>query len=120
MIPRFISLSGITRENRNEMIWRIKEAILRAGADVTDFQMFSNIAVSINFEVSAGNLGNLRDSLARENFLDRESRDSLTEYESTAARLSEKAGKAGVMCLLHVTFVHDEPDLRIEVPPVPG
>jgi hypothetical protein len=38
-IPRFLQLHGVTRVNRNEMIWQVKEAILRGGANILDFHI---------------------------------------------------------------------------------
>jgi hypothetical protein len=101
------------------MIWRVKEAILHGGGYILDFHMFSNKAICINFEVSVGNIGRLYSSLKREAFLTQESDDLLAGYRDQLGRL-EGAKAADVAGTLNITFIHNEPDLRIEVPPIPG
>lgn len=120
MIPRFLQLHGITRVNRQEMISRVKEAILQGGGYITDFRMFSNTAICINFEVSVGNIEKLYSSLKREAFLNQESHDLLAGCCNQLAQLGERAKATDVMGTLEITFIHNEPDLRIEVPPIPG
>ena len=103
------------------MISRVKEAILLGGGYVTDFHMFSNAVICINFEVSAGNTGRLYASLiATELRLSQESHDLLAGYADQLRLLGERAKAADVRGTLNITFIHDETDLRIEVPPIPG
>jgi hypothetical protein len=121
MIPRFLQLTGVTKVNRHEMISRVKEAILRGGGYVTDFHMFSNAAICLNFEVSVGNIGSLYESLVATGLsLSQESHDALAGYPDQQGLLVERAEAADVMGTLNITFIHDEPDLRIEAPPIPG
>jgi len=121
MIPKFLQLKGVTRVNRHEMIYRVKEAILSGGGYILDFHMFSNAAICINFEVSAGNLGGFYASLAATGLrLDQESRGLLEGCSQQLSGLGEKAKAADVMGTLNIAFIHNEPDLRIEVPPIPG
>ncbi|MDQ3750808.1 MAG: hypothetical protein M3367_17585, partial [Acidobacteriota bacterium] len=63
MMPLFIHLQGITKLDRHVMISRVKDAILNGGGYILDFHMFSNKAISINFEVSAGNIKKFYSSL---------------------------------------------------------
>jgi hypothetical protein len=120
MIPRFLQLYGITRVNRNEMIWRVKEAILKGDAYILDFHMFSNKAVCINFEVAVGDIQKLYSALRQEAFLDQESHCLLGECCNQLPQLGESARAKNVTGTLNITFIHNEPDLRIEVPPIPG
>lgn len=121
MIPKFLQLRGVTAVNRHEMIARVRDAILDGGGYITDFHLFSNAAICINFEVSAGNVGGFYTSLVGTGLgLDRESRDLLADCGRQSAVLGEKAGAADVMGTLNIAFIHDEPDLRIEVLPIPG
>ncbi|MFN2453112.1 MAG: hypothetical protein ABR577_02720 [Pyrinomonadaceae bacterium] len=101
------------------MISRVKEAILQGGAYITDFHMFSNIAICINFEVSVGNIEKLYSSLRQQAFLNQESHDLLAACCVQLAELGERAKATDVVGTLEITFIHDEPDLRIEVPPIP-
>lgn len=103
------------------MISRVKAAILQGGGYILDFHMFSNVAICINFEVSAGNVSRLYSSLiATELCLSKESHDVLASYSNQSDLLGERAKAADVMGTLNITFIHNEPDLRIEVPPIPG
>ena len=120
MIPKFLQLHGVTRVNRQEMITRVKEAILQGGAYITDFHMFSNRAICINFEVSVGNIEKLYSSLRRQAFLNQESHDLLADCCDRLAQFGERAKAADVVGTLEITFIHNEPDLRIEVPSIPG
>jgi hypothetical protein len=121
MIPRLLRLQGVTRADRQEMISRVREAIAEGGGYILDFHMFSNIMICINFEVSAGNIGRLHSSLAATGLrLDAESRDLLEDCRKQPKRLAENDKDSEVTGTLNITFVHNEPDLRIEVPPIPG
>jgi hypothetical protein len=103
------------------MIRLVGEAILRGGGYVLDFHMFSNAAICINFEVPAGNVERLYASLKGTGLrLSRESHELLADCRDELNRLGEGAKAADVAGTLQITFIHDEPDLRIEVPPIPG
>lgn len=120
MIPKFLQLKGVTKVNRHEMISRIREAILEGGGYITDFHLFSNAAISINFEVSVGHIGDFYTSLAFTGLgLDQESHDLLAGCAQVSEGLGERAKAAELMGTLNIIFVHNEPDLRIEIPPVP-
>ena len=103
------------------MIARVKEAVLQGGGFVVDFHMFSNRSICLNFEISAGKICDLQTALKRtEMQLTEESRELLTDYCQRAEQLSVEAGASEVAGTLEITFIHDEPDLRIAVPPIPG
>ena len=121
MIPSFLQLSGVTRAGRHEMISRVREAILAGGGYVLDFHMFSNAAICINFEVPVGNIERLHSSLKETGLrLSRESHELLARLRDELDELDERAQAADAAGTLQITFIHDEPDLRIEVPPIPG
>lgn len=121
MVPTFLRLNGITRRDRHEMISRVKDAVLKGGGFVVDFHVFSNRSVCLNFEVSAGKIGSLKDALEETGLgLTEESRAHLAEGSERAEQLSVEDEASEVTGTLEITFIHDEPDLRIEVPPIPG
>lgn len=121
MIPSFLRLNGVTRVERHEMISLVREAILAGGGYVLDFHMFSNAAICINFEVPAGNIESLYASLKATGLrLSRESHDLLAGCCGESNEVGERTKAADVTGALQIAFVHDEPDLRIEVPPIPG
>jgi hypothetical protein len=121
MVPTFLRLNGITICNRHEMISRAKEAILKGGGFITDFHMFSNLSICLNFELPARKIDSFYAALKATGLgLTEESQELLAEYSKRLEQLGEEAGASEVAGTLEITFIHDEPDLRIEVPPIPG
>ena len=103
------------------MISRVREAISQGGGYICDFHMFSNASICINFEVAAGKIGKLYSSLAATGLrLNRESHDLLAVCRDQSEQLDEKSRAADVAGTLQITFIHGEPDLKIECPPIPG
>lgn len=120
-MPSFLRLSGVTRADRRETISLVTDAILRGGGYVLDFHMFSNAAICINFEVAAGEVESLRSALAATGLrLSEESRELPARRGGGSSEPDARAESGDIAGALHITFVHDEPDLRIEVPPIPG
>lgn len=120
MRAQILRIDGITDAERHEMTRRLERAIASSCGSILDFRQFSNVSVCITFEIAPAKLDRLRGALAETRLrLSRESADSLSEAVE-AARRGETAGADELSCTLAVTFVHDEPDLRIEVPAVPG
>lgn len=118
MKQNILRLTGATTADRNDVIGRINRAILEGGGFVMDSKMFSNISMCFNFEVSVGSLGKFYSSITKETILDEMSLDLLACW-----RDQESQGMppdAGVTGTLNMTFIHNEPDLRIETPPIPG
>lgn len=121
MIPLFFQLHGVTKADRHEMIYRVKDAILSGGGYILDFHMFSNKAICINFEVPAGNIEKFYSSLMGTGLqLYKESHDLLADSCKQLEQLGGKSKAADVAGTLQITFIHNEPDLRIECPPIPG
>ena len=121
MAQMFLRLNGITRRDRHEMISRVAEAVLKGGGFVVDFHMFSNRSICLNFEIDAGKLGRLKEALEETGpGLTEESRARLAEGSERAEQLCGEEGASEVTSMQEITFIHDEPDLRIAVPPIPG
>ena len=121
MIPNFLQLHGFTRIDRQEMISRVKEAISTGGGYILDFHMFSNASICINFEVPAGSIEKLYSSLTETSLhLYQESHDLLADCRNRVEQLGEESKAIDVAGTLQITFIHNEPDLRIECPPIPG
>lgn len=121
MSRALLRLNAITRRDRHEMIARATDAVLKGGGFVVDFHMFSNRSVCLNIEVAAGKLGRLKEALEETGLgLTDESRARLAQGSARAEQLSAEEAASEVAGTLEITFIHDEPDLRIEVPPIPG
>lgn len=104
------------------MIARVRRAFAESNASIVDFKMFSNVSLNLLFELPARRIGELSAALSATNLrLSAESRELLAagqkRYEEDAGVASQQAEVAGS---LQITFIHHEPDLRLEVPPIPG
>jgi hypothetical protein len=108
---RHIRIQAFTRTDRHEMIARLRNALQTGHADLLDFKMFSNTAISITFEVAGEYVKDLRNALVATGI----SLDS----ESVAVLNAEDSVGDIVNGSLNVTFIHNDPDLRIPVPPIP-
>ena len=116
----FLRLNAITRLDRHLMISRAKEAIAEHGS-ILDFHLFANRSICFNFELGVEKITKLHDSLQGAGLkLSAESERLLTNCREGLAQLDEKSRTSEVTGTLEITFIHDEPDLRIEVPPIPG
>lgn len=94
------------------MIARVRNAIQMANGDLIDFQMFSNTAISFSFEVACHHLTELGKTLTA---------TQLSLDEESIASLSNNSGADEIVAgTLNVTFINNDPDLRIPVPPIPG
>jgi hypothetical protein len=83
-------------------------------------KVFSNVSVCFSLELPRSNVRQLREALeATELHLTRESDSSLS---SLLEHLSDANGSKGpdIPGTLQITFIHNEPDVRIEVPKIPG
>ncbi len=112
---RFLRLDGFTKAERIQMTARVSEAISQAGAWITDFHLYSNILICINFEVPSANLDRLVASVQETGLhLSQESLEQLLPANDSTPKQKELVGT------LQITFVHNEPDLLREIPAVPG
>ena len=115
MTPNIVRVAASTREDRNEMIALVRDAIIKSGGWIIDHTMFSNAVINISFEVPANNVDDLFAALRDVEGLKLDN-EEVEEIESQFS----SGGKFDVPGTLQITFIHDEPDLRIEVPPIPG
>ena len=117
MTAQFLRINAVTRADRHQTIPLLRDAVSASGGWITDFHLFSNTSICINFEIPLRHAPRLRDSLKRLDLrLTTESEDELNSLSLRA----EHAVDEEIPGTLQVTFVHNEPDLRIEVPPIPG
>lgn len=109
-------LSGVTHENRHQVSAAINDAVAGTGGWITNHTFFSNIATTFHFTTAPGNFSAFQARIFEAGvLLDDESIAKLSELEMKNSGLPEEIPAA-----LNVTFIHDEPELRREVPAVPG
>jgi hypothetical protein len=100
----FFRVEIATRMERNGAIACVRNAIVECGGWVTGHQLFSNMAASISFEAPMG---------AAETFVAAlRTADLHPTFKDAIPSGTEGDLRVGVS----LTFIHDEPDLKREVP----
>jgi hypothetical protein len=102
-----LRIEGVTKQPRHEVIARMSEAIRANGGDILDSRFFSNTAFFVSIEIDSRRVAGLEDDLKRA---------GVSVSPATGAIASE----GRIACHVTVMFVHNDPDLRIEVPAIPG
>ena len=122
MSEDFLRLEGFTRDDRHAMIARVREAFAASNASILDFKMFSNVSLSIIFELPARRIGELQTALSATGLrLSAASRELMAGWQRRYAEgACGSQQQAEITGALQITFIHHEPDLRLDVPPIPG
>jgi hypothetical protein len=108
-----VHFSGSTRIERPMAIGIVEETVRRLGGWLIDFRFFSNLALSLSFEIHPRQLGALLDTLNNAGI-------SVAAADIDRAIALLPGSEPSLRCFLQLTFVHQEPDLRIPVPLIPG
>lgn len=116
MRKNFLMISGVTKSDRHQVTADVNDAISTTGGWVVDHTLFSNVAINIRFSLPSQKLDEFKDRVIEASV--RLDDDSLTEIRMTAEQHASKP--ADVTASLNITFIHNEPDLRREIPAVPG
>jgi len=116
MRRNFLKLSGVTKRDRNQVIAEINAAISEAGGWLIDHTLFSNIAITLQFELSEEGIKESEKSLSRSKVILQG--DSNADFETAITACAQY--NVDIKTTLNVTFTHDDPDLRREVAAVPG
>ncbi len=101
-----LRLAGATRRERHAVLSEAESAISSCGGWVTDHHLFSNQMATLNFFLPAARSGALARAL---------SALGIALDGAVPERLGEEDKE--VFGLLSITFLHNEPDLRRDVPP---
>lgn len=112
----FLSISGITTADRHQVTSDIREAISGAGGWVVDHTLSSNIALTIRCSLPSQQLDEFQKRIVAAQVKLKD--DSIAGIQAMTAKHSAEPND--ISATLNVTFIHDEPDLRREVPAVPG
>lgn len=118
-MQKFLRLNAMTKSDRHQVIEAVKDAIAVNGGWILDFRQFSNLSATINFELPLKNLMAFQDGVGKIGLRLNES--SLLAISELAERQTAPAElPVSLNATLQITFIHDEPDLRIPVPMIPG
>jgi hypothetical protein len=111
----FLRINGLTRENRHEVLSHVKQAVSDGNGWITNFYQYSNLSVCINFEIELKNVAKLNKEIRKTNLLISDETEKAFAELMMMPESSEE-----IFGTIQIGFVHDEPDLRIECPPIPG
>lgn len=115
-----VFIEATTTVNRYEMTALVERAITESGGWVLDHHLFSNLSMSLAFEISDRKLNTLLEALRATGLrLSRQSADAIVTLASSLDLVQDQP-EAFVEGHLQITFIHNEPDLRREVPAIPG
>ena len=115
-----LRLIAFTREHRTDVIARVRDTFNACGGWITDFHEFSNVSLCLNFEIPAQNIVELCTALRAAGLdLNQEDQPAPSAASSPPPATSDAAATDSVGTL-QITFIHNEPDLIIPVPPIPG
>ena len=110
-----LRLVGWTRSERHDVTSCVTDAIAASGGFVLGSRQFSNTALTLSLQIPRKQAADLATAL--------ESCSLMLEAASAAEleRCSKEDGaEQDVSGTLHIKYLHDEPDLRIPTPAVPG
>lgn len=108
MASTTLRINATTRADRHQTIRLVEEAIGSSGGWLLDFYMFSNISICFNIEIKTGDIDRLLAALRN------------IELNLTAEPPDIEDPDSILDGTIQITFIHNEPDLRIDVPAVPG
>ena len=104
MTPNFLSVSIITKIERNDAITRVSDAISANEGWIVNHTLFSNMAATINFEIPASKTDSFLASLRQSSF------NPQLDSESLETIVGDRRAQ------ISITFLHDQPDLKRDVP----
>jgi hypothetical protein len=100
-------INAVTQANRYEATTIAEEVLASLGGFILDHHLYSNVSTVLNVELQLDRIDELVDHLAKRGF-------TVSSSKHIESRAQAAQGT------LQITFVHDEPDIRHEVPAVPG
>ena len=105
-----LMLTAVTRVERKLATSLVFDTVNRLGGWIDDVQMYSNLMNTICFTLPGEAFGSLIEAL-RADDISVDAPLGLAESGNSAAER---------MATLQLTFIHDEPDLKREIPSIPG
>ena len=111
-----LRLFGWTRAPRVDVTHCLTDAVSRVGGFVLESQRFSNAALMLRVQMPASRVSEMANSIVGcQIHLDAESESGLLGPSAERDNYDSE-----MVCTIHLRFLHDDPDLRIETPAGPG
>ena len=116
--PFFINI--VTSADRHAVIAKVERAISLSGGWLVDHHAFSNRSVSLSIEIASARLATLIDALRDCGLV--LPPETIAAIDSLVAGDPAEPASVGpeIRGFVQLTFSHDDPDLRHDVPAVPG
>lgn len=107
-----VRITAVTHADRIGAVDAMNAAITSVRGWVEDFNFFSNISVAVRCVVPAGNFPEFKAALRSIGF----------KFDANSLEVDGDRGADAdeLTVAINVTFVHDKPDLRRTIPPIPG
>lgn len=105
-----LMLTAVTRVERKLATSLVFDTVNRLGGWIDDVQMYSNLMNTIRFTLPSEAFGSLIEALRAD--------DISVDAPLGLAEIGNAASER--MATLQLTFIRDEPDLRREIPSLPG
>ncbi|WP_417413521.1 hypothetical protein [Hoeflea sp.] len=121
-MKRLLMLSAVTRANRHMVMQQVNDIVVSCGGWIEGHTLFSNIAATFRFVLPQAGLAAFAEQVnAAGVHIDAAGLAAVAQRAAVPAEEPDAAAASyEVAGALSVTFVHDEPDLRREIPAVPG
>lgn len=116
MINFPLQLAAVTSHPRHSLVAQLTDVLNNLGS-VLDSHPFSNLALAVQFEISAQKVAQLRPSLLELPLAF--SNSSIAALE-TLEKVPASALPGEIVGSISITFAHNEPDLHMHIPSVPG
>lgn len=107
----FLQINATTTAERRAATDAVKNAVIHAGGWITGYTQFSNVSICLNFEIESRLVAPLSEALTLSGVT--LSASSLSSLREAASGGSERE----LPGTIQITFVHNEPDLRLPAPP---
>ena len=101
---KFLRVSIFTRMDRNEAIAKVNEVIGECGGWIVNHALFSNLMITINFELPSDQAVSFIENL------DHMKLSPEVEYGMPEVKEEDLRGQ------IMVSFIHNDPDLKRDVP----
>ena len=108
-----LRIEGKTREDRYSIQDAASDVVRAAGGYILDYKQFSNLAVCYTIELPSGGFAKLRQKLTDLHVI-------LEPATAEELAVDGRSPQDDIPGSLRITFIHQEPDLRIPIPAVPG
>ena len=101
---KFIRISIFTSIERNEAVAKASRSIAQSGGWIISHTLLSNMAATINFEIPLSKAESFIQKLAE------------AKFQPEVEGETPKSDEGDLRCQLTLTFIHNDSDLKRDVP----